>query len=70
MLHCLCSLIGTERRGGGLRNKVLEVSGRKREGRKVDTEVIITCKPAVEVIFFLENTVELNREKNLTYCEH
>lgn len=27
--------VGTEE-GGGLRNKVLEVSGRKREGRKVD----------------------------------
>lgn len=41
MLHCPCSLIGTEG-GGGFGNKVLEVSGRKRKGRKVDREVIIT----------------------------
>lgn len=41
MLHCPCSLLGTEG-GGGFRNKVLEVSGRKRKGRKVDIEVIIT----------------------------
>lgn len=44
------------------------MSGRKREGRKVDIEVIITGKPAVEVIFFLENTVELNREKTSLCC--
>lgn len=64
VLHCPCSLLGTEG-GGGFRNKVLEVSGRKRKGRKVDIEVIITLKLAVKVVFFLENTAELNKEKNL-----